>query len=161
MIQQPASQNCLQRVNQPQRTFFQPIILHHACTKLYWIQQLIAGHERSLPVDREGRYLDVVQVLISVKRGSLASTDGYRPIPCSRQYPVSSPSCPPIVPFSPARLFPVLSTLVVEIARVDSSAHIPVKWLENRRKLFFTSSPCKRGGGRRRVRDWRRGCDGR
>jgi len=39
----------------------------------------------------------------------VGSTDGYRHIPCSLQYPSvsndSNPSCLPIVPFSPARLF--------------------------------------------------------
>ena len=64
-------------------------------------------------------------------KASSAIYDGvlwHRRIPWSRQYPVTSPSCQSIVPFSSAR---VLSSGMAEFARVDITC-IPVKWLKSR-----------------------------
>ena len=78
-----------------------------------------AGYqEQSLPVDCSGL------------KASSAIYDGvlwYRRIPWSGQYPVTSLSCLPIVPFSSAR---VLCSGMAEFAHIDITC-IPVKWLKS------------------------------
>ena len=77
--------------------------------------------------------------------GNLASTDGYRRFPRSRQYPVWSPSCPPIMPLSSARLFPILSSLTstCPISRSNASK---VVYMQDKRQ--FRRMKCDQRGTR-------------